>query len=252
MNRMAITLTLLVLIGSAQAETPPGWRWYNEPGPVPAPANPKPVPQPPPTAPPVMSATEQMAWFHRAYQAAVDDATLHPEDNAKQLTVMRLHHFIGQKIAQTGMTFKRVLLAHPELSYTQTHPVEQAARTTVLMARRAQQTATAKRLRADGWGLFFVYRGQDPLTQRLAPSIQAFADTYGFDLLGLSDDGTVMPTLRRNRGNNGKVSVAFEPALILVHPATGEMRPLAYGFISQRALLARLDNVAHGFRVPNF
>lgn len=243
----------LVTPSFVQANSPPkGWKWYNEPKTLPSTPKPAPTPRPANTKTTVMSATQQMQWFHQTYEEVKADATINPQDEEKYLTLMQLHHFIGKKTTQTGMTFKKLLLQHPEYSYIKDRPVEQAARSTYHQLERNKKIAMVEKMKEEGWGFFFVYEGHDPLSQTLAPSMQQFADTHNIELLGVSNDGVFIDTLRQNRLNNDKVIVPFTPALILVNPATSEFKPLAYGFISQHDLLGRFYNVATHYQSRDF
>ncbi|EIC5074560.1 type-F conjugative transfer system pilin assembly protein TraF [Vibrio parahaemolyticus] len=232
--------------------TPKGWKWYNEPKSLLSPPKPAPTPLPSNTKTTVMSATQQMQWFHQTYEEVKADATIHPDDEEKYLKLMQLNHFIGEKTAQTGMTFKKLLLKYPEYSYVKDRPVEQAARSTYHQQERQKKSDMVEKMKNEGWGFFFIYEGDDPLTQSLAPSMQQFADTYNIELLGVSNDGVFIDNIRRNRLNNDKVIVPFTPALILVNPTTSEFKPLAYGFISQNDLLGRFYNVATNYQSPDF
>ncbi len=255
MTHIARALFALTLLygGSAQANQPPqGWKWYNEPMTKPAPKKTPPPPIPPNQTTRVMSATEQMDWFHETYKEALNDATIHSKDEDKLKTVMQLHQYIGERTSETGMTFKKVLLQHPELSYLKDRPAEFAARGTYHKLEREKKIDAVAHMRDEGWGFFFVYDGQDSLSQQLAPSLQAFSDTHGIEILGLSRDKTFVSGIRDNRNNDNKVEVPYAPALILVNPNTGEMKPLAYGFISQTALLGRFYNVANDYQTPDF
>ncbi|BDU41072.1 Type-F conjugative transfer system pilin assembly protein TraF [Vibrio nigripulchritudo SO65] len=251
--KASILIRLLVLYPTLCLATtsPQGWRWYNEP------AEPKVLRRPSTGLPPntvttVMTATEQMDWFHATYQEALNAATLDPGNPEKYLTVMRMHHFIGEKVSQTGMTFKQLLLTHPELSYVRDRPVQQAARGPYLARERQKKTEIVTQLVDRGWGLMFVYRGNDAISQRLAPSLQQFADAHQFELLGVSEDDTFIDAVRHNRRNRGKVTVPYTPAILMVHPKTAEFKPLAYGFISQSELLSRVYNAATDYRIPDF
>ncbi|MFA0173101.1 conjugal transfer protein TraF, partial [Vibrio splendidus] len=119
----------------------------------------------------VMSATEQMQWFHRAFDEALNDATINPTDEEKNLKLMKLKKFIDGKTTQTGMTFKKLINEHPEYSYTKDRPTEQAARATYYQGIQLKNEATVRQLVQEGWGLYFIYEGQDALSQTLAPSI---------------------------------------------------------------------------------
>ena len=251
-----ITLTLLAPLSSALAnDAPPGWRWYNEPKAMPEKPKPKPLPSNTQTtisSPKTLSATEQMDWFHSMHKEAQNDAALHPKDKEKLARFLALNRFITDQTDQLGMTFKALLLEKPELSYTKDNPTEQAARRVTLELENEKKQQAVNQMRDEGWGFFFVYEGKDKLSQQLAPSIQDFADTHHFELLGISNDDTFITNIKENRHNQGKVTVPFTPALILVHPGTGEMKPLAYGWISQNDLLGRFYNVATNFEQSDF
>ncbi|MEF2482208.1 type-F conjugative transfer system pilin assembly protein TraF [Vibrio mimicus] len=256
MKHAPLYLTLLasvMLISPAVAkEAPAGWRWYNEPKTAPPAPSTKPAPPPQNSTTTVLSATEQMAWFHQAFDEVLNDATINPADEEKYLKVMKMKKFIMDKTVQTGMTAKKLLLQYPEYSYVKDHPVEQAARSPYLQRERSKKVAAVQQMKEEGWGFFFVYEGNEPLSQTLAPSMQQFADTYDIELLGLSNDGTFIDHIRQNRHNDNKVIVPFTPALLLVNPQTAEFKPLAYGFISQNDLLGRFYNVATDYQAPDF
>ena len=101
------------------------------------------------------------------------------------------------------------------------------------------------------WGLFFVYNGNESIDKALAPSVQQFADQHGIELLGVTLDGTTLDSIHHTRQNQQHLDVPFSPALVLVNPKTSDMKPLAYGFISQENLLGRFLNVATDF-APDF
>ncbi len=247
---LLLTLYLTAHQVALAQDTPAGWRWYNEPK---AAIKPPEKPAPPPNSvTSIMSATEQMTWFHSAYNEALNDATINAHDKDKLQKVMRLNHFISEKTTQTGMTFKQVLLENPELSYTKDRPVEHAARQTFNVLEREKKIATVNEMKDQGWGFFFIYNGNDIMSQKLAPSLQQFSDTYQIELLGVSDDGTFIDAVKNNKMNDGKVVVPFVPALILVNPNTRKFKPLAYGFISQNDLLGRFYNVATNYQAPDF
>lgn len=246
-----LTLLLLILFSShplMAKEAPPGWRWYNEPKPIKQNSKPKPKPLPPNTVTRVMSATEQMDWFHKEYDEVKNDTVINPKNKEKLAKLLTLHHYITDQTDQIGMTFKALLLEQPEFSYTKDHPTEQAARQTYLTLETAKKEAAINTLVDEGWGFFFVYEGKDTLSNSLAPSMQSFADKYHIELLGLSNDGAFISSIRENKANQGKVTVPFTPALILVHPKTKAFKPLAYGFISQQDLLGRFYNVATDYQ----
>ncbi|CAQ81873.1 conjugative transfer protein TraF (plasmid) [Aliivibrio salmonicida LFI1238] len=247
MNRCIAMIAFFVSTGVLAA--PNGWRWYNEPtqdAKAPAPIT------KPNTVTRTLSARAQLTWFKEQHQEAQAAATIDPSNNQKVEKAMRLNQYVSNQSSQFGMTFKEVLLSHPELSYTKDRPVEQAARSTYLELEREKKVHTIKQMAAEGWGFFFVYEGKDTLSQTLAPSIQQFATTHGIEVLGISKDGTTLESIRENRMDDNTLNVAYLPALLLVNPNTKTIKPLAYGFISQDQLLGRFYNVATHYNSPDF
>lgn len=232
-------------------DDPAGWRWYNEPQKVKE-AQPQQVAPKENTVTTVMSATEQMKVFHQMYEEINAAATIDPGNMENRLRLMRMNNFITEQTSIAGMTFKKALLEHPELSYTKDRPVEQAARATYLALKREKKERSVKAMAAEGWGFFFVYEGKDAISQKLAPSIQDFANTYGIELLGISKDGKTLNSIDNNKIDDGRIVVPFTPALILVNPQTHEQKPLVYGFISQSDLLGRFYNVMTDYEEPDF
>ncbi|WP_394230785.1 type-F conjugative transfer system pilin assembly protein TraF [Shewanella colwelliana] len=249
-----VALLLLILSApTAIASSAPGWRWYNEPAPI----KKQPKPQVKPTSSvtvtrtQTLSPTEQMQSFKRYFDDTLNDAVINPKDEKKVEKSMLLNQYVSNQSSLYGMTFKKVLLDNPALSYTKDRPTEQAARSSYLALERSKKVRAVRRLADNGWGLFFVYNGLGEIDKALAPSVQQFASEHGIDVLGVTLDGQTLPSINQNRENQQHITVPFSPALVLVNPGTGEMKPLAYGFISQEDLLGRFLNVATDF-APDF
>jgi conjugal transfer pilus assembly protein TraF len=254
-SKLMCLLGGLLFASLSHADIPNGWRWYNDPLPEKKQHAPKKTPKN--TITRTLSATEQLKWFQSRHQEAQAAATIDPSNNEKVEKAMRLNQYVSNQSSQFGMTFKEVLLSSPDLSYTKDHPAEQAARAPYLAREREKKVHAVKAMVAKGWGFFFVYEGKDGLSQTLAPSIQQFASTYGIEVLGISQDGVMLPSIKNNKLDNNKAGesklpVEFLPALLLVNPNTQAIKPLAYGFISQEQLLGRFYNVATNYETPDF
>ncbi|QDO82434.1 type-F conjugative transfer system pilin assembly protein TraF [Shewanella psychropiezotolerans] len=249
---MAVVMVMLSsLTRAAYASEAAGWRWYNEPKTVITPPKQQERTAPSVTVTRTLSPTEQLRSFKRYFDDTLNDAVINPTNANKVEKSMRLNQYVAEQSSLYGMTFKKVLLANPALSYTKNHPTEQAARRPYLLLQRSQKVRAVRRLAQAGWGLFFVYKGREAIDKALAPSVQQFADQHGIDLLGVTLDGQALDSIHHTRQNQQHLTVPFSPALVLVNPGTGEMKPLAYGFISQADLLGRFLNVATDF-APDF
>ncbi len=81
-----------------------------------------------------------------------------------------------------------------------------------------------------------------------------FRDTYGLSVIPVSVDGVINPLLpdsRTDQGQAQRLGVKYFPAMMLVDPKQGSIRPLSYGFISQDDLAKQFLNVSEDFK-PNF
>lgn len=65
--------------------------------------------------------------------------------------------------------------------------------------------------------------------------IKNFRETYGLSVIPVSVDGVINPMLPDSRTDQAaeQLGVKFFPAMMLVNPKSGEVKPLSYGFISQ-------------------
>ncbi len=71
--------------------------------------------------------------------------------------------------------------------------------------------------------------------------------------MGISKDGQTFETINENRiDKTGRVQVRYTPALMLANVHTKTLKPLAYGFISQKDLLSRFHNVATDYQDSDF
>ncbi len=74
--------------------------------------------------------------------------------------------------------------------------------------------------------------------------INGFRDTYGLSVISTADS-------RTDQGQAQHLGVKYFPAMMLVDPKQGSVRPLSYGFISQDDLVKQFLNVSGDFK-PNF
>jgi len=248
---LVILMLTLTFSSISNANPPPhGWRWYDDPNENKI--KKKVTPPQRNTVTRTLSAVEQLEWFQGEWKEAKAAATIDPKNKQKQERLMRFNQYMSNQSSQTGMTFKEVLLNNPDLSYTKDRPVEQAARGTYLLLEREKKTQAVKQMVSEGWALFFIYEGEDLVSQRLAPSVQSFSNTHGIELLGITKDKIKISSIDNNVIDKKNIQVPYTPALVLVNPKTGEMKPMVYGFIAMEDLLGRFYNVATNYQESDF
>lgn len=225
-----------------------GWQWYNEPAKSPAQETAE-------KAAPVRQETDimqKLVTLQMATKRALYEAILYPGvDNF--VRYFRLQNYWTQQAGLFTMSARKAMLAHPELDYNLQYSHYNGTVRNQLAADQAQQRQAIAKL-AEHYGIMFFYRGQDPIDGQLAQVINGFRATYGLSVIPVSVDGVINPLLpdtRPDRGQAQRLGVKYFPAMMLVDPKQGSVRPLSYGFITQDDLAKQFLNVSEDFK-PNF
>ncbi|MFB6328442.1 type-F conjugative transfer system pilin assembly protein TraF [Pantoea deleyi] len=265
MKRLLISLMMIMFAGQAMADDAPdadavvtpadpftGWHWYNEPKKKPDPPAPK--QQPAPQVPDFsrLSPSEQADVLKEYTKEALNNAILHPSAE-HTATFLRWQKFWTDRASMFSQSFAVAQLDHPDLDYNLDHPHYNS--TAPLQQARDQQEQTQAISQLSGqYGLFYFYRGSDPIDAQMAGVVADFARLRHISLIPVSVDGTVSPQVpdsRPDAGQSARMGISHYPALFLVDPKSKSYRPLAYGFMTQDDLAKRFLNVATGFK-PDF
>lgn len=233
------------------AEPFTGWSWYNEPK-----KPPEPVKPPPPVQKPVpdfskMTAVEQANVLKGYMQEALNRAILYPT-RENTATFLRWQKFWTDRASMFSQSFAAAQLSHPDLDYNLEYP-HYNSMAPFVQTREQQKQQDAVTQLAQQYGLFYFYRGSDPIDVQMAGVVADFAKTNGLSLIPVSVDGQVAATLPQSRPDTGQaraMNIGHFPALMLVDPKSRNFRALSYGFMTQDDLSKRFLNVATGFK-PN-
>lgn len=201
------------------------------------------------------SAMAQMAYLRQEVREAKARAVLHPTiENMRSYLI--LQNFVTNQATLFTQAWKQTLLAYPELDYGVLHPIQSSAQH-VIYAETSRKEKEAIKVFSEKYGLFFFYRGNNPLDQALAPIIAGFSQENGISLIPVSMDGKLIEVFDQNQNgqdnqvNNGqaeKLGIKYFPALILVDPKNQKVIPINYGFISDSELHRRFLQVATNFK----
>lgn len=258
MKRILTALFMAVLSLSAAGEeiiTPAepftGWFWYNEPK---KPS--EPVKPPPPEQRPVpdfskMTAVEQANILKGFMQEALNRAILNPT-RENTATFLRWQKFWTDRASMFSQSFAAAQLSHPDLDYNLEYP-HYNSMAPFVQTREQQKQQDAVTQLAQQYGMFYFYRGSDPIDVQMAGVVADFAKTNGISLIPVSVDGQIAATLPQSRPDTGQsrsMNIQHFPALMLVDPKSRSFRALSYGFMTQDDLSKRFLNVATGFK-PN-
>lgn len=255
---LLLTLSLPVLAAEeiiAPAPAFTGWSWYNEPKKPPTPPDPQRQPPAPQQHVPdlsKMTSVEQAQYLQGLTKEALNRAILYPSvENAA--TYQRWQKFWTDRASMFSQSFAAAQLHHPDLDYNLEYPHYNS--TAPLVQSRDQQ-ARVEAIAKTGqqYGLFYFYRGSDPVDVQMAGVVADFAKTNKLSLIPVSVDGQVAPSVPSSRPDSGQsqsMNISHFPALFLVDPGSRKYQPLAYGFMTQDDLAKRFLNVSTGFK-PNF
>ena len=262
MIKRLLPLLMMVLALPATGEeiispAPPftGWSWYNEPKTPPkaAPAPPREQPEKPDIPDfSKMSAVEQAKVLQAYTREALNRAILYPT-RENTATYLKWQKFWTDRSSMFSQSFAAAQLTHPELDYNLEYP-HYNSMAPLVQTRDQQQRQQAIADLGQQYGLFYFYRGSDPIDTQMAGVVADFAKANHLSLIPVSVDGQVAPSLpdsRPDRGQPQSMRITHFPALFLVDPRNRDYQPLVYGFMTQDDLARRFLNVSTGFK-PNF
>ena len=191
-----------------------------------------------PTQTPTQAIEAQRKNLERKLHAAIVQPT--QENLIAYITAQKALMDQSQRFSEM---WKQVVMTTPSLDETLQHPVDQNA---LHIYYAEQRESLAKRIKklASEYGLFFFFRKNCPYCHHFAPVVKRFSQKYGWSVLAVSLDGRTLPEFPNAKRDNGiatRLQIAHVPALIALHPKSGQVIPLAYGMISESEIEQRVQ-----------
>lgn len=219
-----------------------GWFWYN------LPEEKKDLPAERKQSQTPLSATQLMKSLHDKREELLNTAVINPTtENIRRYK--QLQDWLVNRASLFSANWERVLLENPELDYNLQHSIYNGA-APVEYAKTRQLQAKAINYINQRYGVFFFYRGHEPLDNRLGNVVKEFSEQYGVPFIAISVDGRLNPDLPESRvdaGQAARMKISHFPAIMLVEPSKKSFKPLSYGFITQDDLARRVLNVVTNF-----
>lgn len=228
-----------------------GWFWYEEQEERPAQEErlPERLRDEPPAADPADPAVRealkrwpveeaQLARLPVKWLRALQDVKLEraleeftPETTREYLLVHREHF---RRSTEFTELWKLVLYTHPELDPASSHPVSTAG---LQVADALEQQGQAAALAAwrERAGLFYFFRSDCPYCQKFSPILKLFADTHGWRVFAVTQDGRPLPEFPAAQPDNGMgdaIGVRGVPAVFLSIPEERFLVPVGQGFLT--------------------
>ncbi len=188
-----------------------------------------------------MTPSEQIAKERQELQEALDAALVNPTPETLKRYIVLQSRMMNETEKFTQV-WQQVLMTTPELDETLKNPVDQGA---LRVAEQLKVKDLSQRIAAlsKDYGLFFFFKGQCPYCHEFAPIVKRFSEKYGWSVLAISMDGGTLPEFPHAKRDNGaatKLQIQHVPALMAIHPKTGQIIPLAYGMVSEAEIERRV------------
>jgi conjugal transfer pilus assembly protein TraF len=224
----------------SQHET--GWYWFDEP-------TKKTSVQPPVDQSKVNDPTESVNSIRKTIKRSLDQAIIDPTpENVEKY--IALQNQMSERANKFSNTWQKVLLNHPELNYSITHPTNNVA-LQVYHENESKEKISALTQFSQRSGLFFFYRSTCQYCQRFAPILKHFAEVHHIVVVPITMDGVSLPEFpdsRQDSGQAAKFQVSVEPSLYAVDPKTHKAFPVAFGLTSETELLDNIYKIMTNFQ----
>lgn len=232
----------LFLIGSGSLQSgwlerkAEGWAWYED---LEKPTNE--IPQTHttkqkedlPIVPPPPTFAEEAAAVRKNLEEKLAHAVLVPNEENVAAYMLEQKKWIDQS-ADFSRIWAKVLLQQPNMDATLEYPVSQYGIQVQKQIEQDSKTRLIHTLIKDH-GLFFFYKGQSKVSQAFSMVVKEFAMKYGWEVMAISSDGTLIDGFSNNQPDNGIVShfsIETFPSLFIVNPINKEVTPIAFGLAS--------------------
>ncbi len=211
-----------------------GWHWYSqEPGPR--------IQEPGEEQPLLNSqqqrkqktSTELVKEYRQELERRLHQAWIHPTPHNLK-TYQDMQKDMMSRSQRFSNTWMQVVYENPSLDHTLIAPVNQKARHVYLDEEKKHTLRTIKAL-SQSYGLFFFFSGDCPYCHQFATIVKKFSETYGWEVMPISQDGKPLedfPDVQPDNGLFAAWQVEVLPSLYAVNPNTGHVLPIAFGLTS--------------------
>lgn len=179
--------------------------------------------------------TEEVEALKKELNHLLNQAILKPTPQ-NVLAYRKAQEAFMEKSHTFAKVWQQVTFEHPELDYNLKFPTQHQARLIYKEEEEKKKEIILKDL-SQSYGLFYVFKKDCPYCTAFSPVVQAFSKKYGWAVLAISGDGEIpenfeFKNVQTNNGILENLKIDVFPALLAVHPETGEIIPLAYGMTS--------------------
>jgi type-F conjugative transfer system pilin assembly protein TraF len=234
MKKMWFIFSLIFFESSVDAhffnEKAKGWHWYQRQRDVASDMKDKSKPS---EANKPKNAVEELAEKRKTLEEALSESILRPTPQSVARYQQLQYRWLNQS-QKFSSVWMQNLLQHPELDATVKNPVTQYG---IHIQKEEDQIRMEAKIKAlsSQYGLFYIYQGNCKFCKGMAGIVQKLSEKYQWTVLGISQDGVMLPEFSDSKRDNG-ISQAWGikgvPAVFVVNPETEQVIPIGHGLIS--------------------
>lgn len=184
-----------------------------------------------------MTPTEIINQNKQMLEASLHKAILDPSyDNVKHY--MELQKAVVARSEAFSEKWQEVVYKEPSLNEEVNYSTSHSAVPIHYAEQKAKKEHKLKEIAGD-FGLLYFFKSDCPYCQKFSSLAKSFAGKYGFEILGVSLDGNLVPEFLDAVPDNGvskKLKITTYPTLVAVNERTEEMIPITYGYASETDL----------------
>lgn len=143
---------------------------------------------PDPNAPKDLSLILSAAELRAEYTKRLENATFLPTE-ANVLAFQEVNHFVQEKAALFTDMNRRVSWQNPQFDFSTLNPAANFAQVSLKEDRNQARKEQIPQIAQD-WGLMYFYRSDCRFCALQSPLVKQLKDTFGFEVLAVSLDGS--------------------------------------------------------------
>jgi len=238
MIKKLLCLSFCLMMGVAQAKTPPGFLWYNLPK---IPAKQKPALRPGSVPFSQLSYTDKDAVLNFYTMEALHKVR-HTHSIEDEKVFLAMQDYWLKEASLHGRINQLALLKYPEYDFAVNHPTSDIG---LKLRDSLENQKVELRLKtlATTHGVLFFYRANNVFDRKQIPIAKDFCEQFHFELIPIAVDGVISPELPNSKIDAGyadALKVHFFPAMLLVNPKAKTTSPVAFGVTTQDELIRNM------------
>ena len=186
--------------------------------------------------------TQEVENIRKEAESKLHNAMIKPTEK-NVIEYIKTQEKIADRSEEFSKVWQKVVYKNPELDRTLKHPVSYNA-----LHISKEETSKEKRQKirelSKEYGLMYFFRGDCKYCQGFSSVVKRFASKYEWDLMPVQIGDVPIEGFENAKKDNGvsaSLGIKNVPALIAVHPKSGDMIPLAFGYIGDSEIEERVD-----------